>query len=129
MCYNDGGERKNENGNQSGKDAGRVFKARSRSFDFGPEIIGAVDVSAGVFAEILDLNERTVREYGAKGIVVRSQDNPGLYRFEASVHAYLDHLFRSPEKFGDLSQSWNFRRRLRAAMALSRRGGLAVTDL
>jgi hypothetical protein len=70
-------------------------KLKSSDFDYGPKIYGNVDVSGKILAEILDLNERTVRRYAEEGVIHRSPDNPGLYRFESSVNRYVRHLERA----------------------------------
>ena len=64
----------------------------SGALDFGPEIYGNIDVPGPLLASMLDLDERTIREYATKGIVIRSPVHKGMYRYEASVHAYLNHL-------------------------------------
>jgi hypothetical protein len=59
----------------------------SHALDF--VFVGKVDVPTKVLAKLLDLNERTVRSYAGKGVVIHSPENPTLFRFEASSRRYL----------------------------------------
>ena len=61
------------------------------SFDIA-EAPGAVDVSCAVLANILAVDERTIRKYAVARLVVRSEVNPGLYRFEPSVRRVVSDL-------------------------------------
>lgn len=74
------------------KTAAEFSKLKYEDFDYGPEIYGNIDVTGKILAETLSLDERTIRKYAERGIVHRSPENVGLYRFESSMHRFLHHI-------------------------------------
>ena len=63
-------------------------------------------MSASVLAEILGVDQRTIRKYATAGLVIRSREHKGLYRFEGSVHRVIQglknqivhrHIFGGPD--------------------------------